>query len=139
MERENIRDAGEGILTVAAVTAEGALPLSGVQVTVYAGKEPIFNTMTDKSGKTPPLYLPTPSPTAGLSPDGGPAFSVYRITAKKEGFYPYENTGVPVFPGIGALQPIGLIPVSPFGGGIPPKGSTYFSAGQALAGGDGNA
>ena len=56
--------------------------------------------------------------------------NVYLI--EKDGFYLHENRAVPVFSGVVSIQNAELIPLSPYGNGVPPVGSTDFSSEQSL-------
>lgn len=129
---------GSGGLRVSVRTADGALPIAGARVTVWAQdeSEPTATLITDRSGNTEVLALPTPRAAASLSPGSGGAYAVYRLTVESEGYYRQENEGVPIFDGVLSLQNAALIPRAPYeGDATVPQGNTIFMAGQTLEGG----
>lgn len=129
-----------GTLAVQIFTAGGALPVEGAAVTVRSGdgEEGSFirTLYTDESGRTPPLALETPPASGSLSPGGIRPYAVYNVRVEREGFYPHENRNVPIFAGVTSVQSVEMIPLSPYGGGVPPVGSTDLSSGQSLNGGN---
>ena len=97
-----------GFLQVFVRTARDSLPVTSAEVLV---ESPTLSRglITDRSGRTEIIPLPTPSASGSLSADGKDPFALYRVTVKKEGFYPQTTENVPVFAGITSLQPITLI------------------------------
>ena len=134
MAEQNGRASGS--LIVRTVTAQGALPIEGAAVTVRSSGEggtPFLRTVyTDESGRTPILTLDTPPVASSLSPGGVRPYATYDIRIEKDGFYLHENRAVPVFSGVVSIQSAELIPLSPYGNGVPPVGSTNFSSEQSL-------
>lgn len=124
---------GYGALIIQVALAKGAIPLSGVHITVNAteGDEIQPETfMTDNSGKTPPIVLPAPSAVYSQTPGGNiKPYSVYNITAQLAGYYPEELTNVPVFEGITSIQPIMMIPLSE---AHVPKDELYIDENQSV-------
>ena len=118
---------GEGRLRIQATTADGALPVKGALVRISRAAEAgfpdvsLYTFETDESGLTPIVILEAPPKGESLAPGAEDVYAVYRVTVSREGFYPVEIGRVPVFDGVGALQPIALIPVSE-GGAFSPAG-----------------
>ena len=110
-----------GRLTVAVYTANGALPVEGVTVTVSGAEDGnrdiLYTVTTDRSGRTPTLSLPAKPPSDSLTPgyDGRP-YAVYDIRVVKDGYYVHENRAAPVFSGITSLQQAELIPLARYEG-----------------------
>lgn len=134
MAEQNGRASGS--LIVRTFTAQGALPVEGAAVTVRSAGEggtPFLQTVyTDESGRTPILILDTPPAASSLSPGGARPYATYDIRVEKDGFFLHENHAVPVFSGVFSIQNAELIPLSPYGNGTPPVGSTDFSSQQSL-------
>ena len=124
-----------GFLIVTVRTAGGALPIEGATVTVESGEEggSFIRTLTsDQSGRTPIIALDTPAASGSLTPGGIRPYALYNIRVEKEGYYVHENRGAPVFAGVTSVQGAEMIPLSPYGDGTPPAGSTAFTSGQSL-------
>ena len=101
-----------GYLLVEVRTAEGALPVSGAQVTVTSqpGEGNVRITVeTDKSGRTERLVLPTASRNMNQSSDNPQSYISYHVSVVADGYYPFEASPVPVFVGVTTLQPAILI------------------------------
>jgi len=103
-----------GRLIVRTVTAGGALPLEGVQVTVLGGDPQNQNIslglLTDQSGNTEAIDLPAPSAALSRSPGNLAPFATYHLIAEKEGYYLHEALQLPVFSGITSVQTLEMIP-----------------------------
>lgn len=113
-----------GYLQVFVRTAGESLPVPFAEVLVD-GNGIERRLITDRSGRTERIPLPAPpavnSVTAGMSDP----FALYRVRVRKEGFYTQTTEKVPVFTGVGSLQPITLIGVAEYGGeSLNPKSST---------------
>ena len=76
------------------------------------GKQVLHQTVfTDDSGFSPLMTLPAVSAKLSLTPDNAVPYVTYTIRVVKDGFYPTENTKVPIFEGITSRQPVYLIPL----------------------------
>ena len=97
-----------GFLQIFVRTANGSLPVPDARITVTGnGEEHIL--FTDQSGKSERISLPAQPKESSLSSRLPSPFNTYRVTAEKEGFYRQITENVPIFAGIGSLQPITLI------------------------------
>ena len=97
-----------GFLQIFVRTANESLPVPDARVTVTGnGEERIL--FTDQSGKTERISLPAQPRENSLSSRLPYPFMTYRVTTEKEGFYRQTTEKVPIFAGVGSLQPITLI------------------------------
>ncbi len=115
-----------GTLRVQVFTARRAFPVGGAEVQVSKrfpeGKHVIGNYITDSSGSTVDILLPTPSADSSLSPhvyDGTESdeeikkpYSTYDITVKKDPYITYNFYDVPIFKGIVSRQDVDMIPIT---------------------------
>lgn len=123
MNEENL-----GMLRIKTFLAEGAIPLQGVNVLIESseddGKAIKYSRSTDRDGLTEEIRLPAPSKSLSLSPDpSSRPYSVYNVTASKNGYYTKRITGVPIFSGISSVLPINMIPESSDGESPVPEGN----------------
>lgn len=107
-------DIGKLIVNVA--TAQGAIPLEDATVSVFydePDRHGLFTSaVTDTSGKTPRIELPAPARSLSEKPGIGKPFATYHIHVEKEGYYPVENAGIPIFSGVTSIQPVEMIPLA---------------------------
>lgn len=115
----NDTNAGQGYLRIKTSTAGNAFPVSGAIVYIKSytegnedGGDVLYSLRTDEDGLTETVALPAPSREYTLSPGSDKVFSEYNIEIKKDGYYPVENIGVPIFDGVTSIQPVELIPLS---------------------------
>ena len=108
-----------GYIRVTVRTAGGAIPIPRAIVTVKDENEALLAVFfTDENGNTPTLKVIAPPISNTQSPGaGGAPFSLYNIDTDKSGYKSVRNVGVPVYPGITAIQPVELVPVSEDGDG----------------------
>ncbi len=121
MYQENLPPDSMGYLVVHATTARGAIPLEGARVYVR-GYEPEFtpsrgdiliSTVTGRDGNTERIVLPAPARQNSEAPQNAlPAFSNYNLEVRLEGYGMQSFSGIPIFSGITAIQPVDLIPLS---------------------------
>ena len=102
-----------GYLTIQARTADDAVPLQGVQVTVLDDQgRGIYELITDENGETQTIPLETVSRDFSLeSSYAGKPYVSYGVFAQAPGFNSFYITGVPVFEGEIAIQPLALVPM----------------------------
>jgi len=115
--RESMR--GVGYLTFKTRTAQSALPVENVRITVSgSGKgntEPIVTVLSDVNGNTERIELPAPPRMESMLPGfNGEPFSRYDVRAEADGFYPSEFFGAPVFEGVTSVQTINLVPLAEY-------------------------
>ncbi len=126
---------GIGHLMINARTANGALPVPGVMITVTStGENPeILGVLTTtESGNTATLDIATPPKSASLSPgyQGNP-YATVLIEADKSGFYSGQYISVPVFPDVLTVQPVNLLPLPDYFDGTPSEGTQFFEEREA--------
>lgn len=127
---------GTGYLIVRATTARGAIPLEGAQVTVRnrlpefeeERGDAITSVVTDRSGNTRRIELPTLPKAASETPANRKPYATYDVEVFRDGYYQHRYYGIPVFDGITAVQQADLIPLpeNGFPDGITPDGTLYF-------------
>ncbi len=102
-----------GYLKMQARTADDAIPLQGVQVTVLDDQgRTVYELITDESGETQPVPLETVSRDFSLEPSfAGAPYISYDVFAQASGFNSVYVSGVPVFEGETAVQPLALAPM----------------------------
>ncbi len=104
-----------GFLQIWATSARGVFPIENATVTVSGvenGVPVLYRTVfTDQSGLTPLMALPTVSAQLSMQPGNQNPFTLYTVQIEKNGFFPVENTGVPIYEGIIARQPVNLVPL----------------------------
>ena len=103
-----------GFLQVLVRTAKESLPIRDAQVLVE-GATLSRGLLTDRSGRTEQIPLPTPPASSSQSAGQKAPFALYRVTVEKAGFYTQITENVPVFEGIVSLQPITLIGRAEYG------------------------
>jgi len=104
---------GKGNLIIQARTADNALPLSGVKVTIrdHQGRV-LYSLTTDESGETQQISLDTVDKRFSLDPYyTGEQYAAYDLEAEKEGFNRIYINNVQIFDGENAIQPLSLIPM----------------------------
>ncbi|MCI7767982.1 MAG: hypothetical protein MSJ26_08415 [Oscillospiraceae bacterium] len=113
-----------GFLQFEVFTAGGAYPVPGAVVIVKkmlpAGVGLVRVLFTDRSGRTPTIALPAPSPELSQNPmNTARPFSEYNVTVRARGFYTMKDIKIPIFAGIKTVQPIDLIPLPEYSGETP--------------------
>lgn len=113
-----------GFLQVFVRTAGESIPVTGADVLVE-GDGVSQRLTTDRSGKTERIPLPAPRAENSATAEGIDPFALYRVSVSKEGFYTQVTQNVPVFAGIGSLQPVTLIGIAEYGrDSLVPQSST---------------
>lgn len=142
-ERSSEELSGTGYLLIRATTAKGAIPLEGVRVMVRnrlpeftEGRgDVILSTVTDRSGNTERLALPTPPRVESEHPGGHKPYATYDVDLSADGYYQHRYSAVPVFDGITAVQQADLIPLPENGipDGATSDGTLYFRTEESQA------
>ena len=103
-----------GYIRIHAYTSFAKLPLNDVAVTITATDGTTIATrLTDRSGLTNPIEIPTPDKNAGTSSDTGIVpYTAVNVYARQEGFEQVENEHVQVFPGVITEQDLELVPLA---------------------------
>ncbi len=128
----NASPGGVGYLQVRVSTAQSALPLENVLVVIRSnadqGDEIVSTVVTDRSGLTPRIALPTVPRKMSEVPGNPHPFYTYHIEASKEGYYNQFYQNVPVFDEISAVQSVEMIPLPQNGyeNGFTPDDNRFF-------------
>ena len=122
-----------GFLQVLVRTAGESLPVRDASVFIE-GETVARRLLTDKSGRTEQIALPTPPASNSLKAGQTAPFALYRVTVEKEGFYRQVTENVPVFAEVVSLQPITLIGLAEYESGtLIPESSTGTVPGDPQA------
>ncbi len=104
-----------GYLQIFAFTGNEAEPLPGAQVVVTrtSGDTELLyaNTVTDRSGLSPVIPLPSVDPSLTLQPGNAEPYIAYNVQVSALGFSPVLFENVPVYGGNGVTQPAALVPL----------------------------
>ncbi len=107
-----------GQLRFLVFTARSALPVKGAECRVSKSINDsvltMFSLVTDESGQTPIVHLPTKPKANSQTPseDGVPPYSVYDAVVSAEGFDTVIYKNIPIFSGILSVQRVAMIPSS---------------------------
>jgi hypothetical protein len=109
-----------GRLTVRVYTSQAQIPVEGATVVVTQteadGKYRLLSVqVTDDSGQTAPIVLPTPPAAESESPGASPtgqAFTLCDVWAEHPGFAMLVVEDVQIFPGVETEQNMVLSPLS---------------------------
>lgn len=114
-----------GYLQIFAFTGNEAEPLPGAQVVVtrQSGDTELLyaNTVTDRSGLSPIIPLPSVDPALTLQPGNAQPYIAYNVQVSALGFSPVLFENVPVYGGNGVTQPAALVPLIPGENGDIPR------------------
>lgn len=129
-----MEESGKGYLTVNVRTAGGALPVEGAIITVTRQEGTLSTVIavmiSDASGVSDIIEVPTPPRDNSLVPGSGPVSSFYTIDTDREGYYHVVNENVPVFDGVTAIQQVLLVPIAGGRNDLTPYDLTRFSVGE---------
>lgn len=102
-----------GYLQVQTRTAQGAIPLAGVRVTILDDEGiTLYRLATDESGETRAVPLQTLDRSFSQNPDYlGTPYIGYGAIVEAEGFESASFTGIPIYDGETATLPVILIPL----------------------------
>ncbi len=107
-----------GNLQIYAYTGSTAEPIEGAQVFVSRdngeGSLLYASTVTDRSGLTPMIPLPSVDPMLTMSPEAaqsGLPYIAYDIQVSALGFTPIRFENVPIYGGNSVTQPAALLPL----------------------------
>ncbi len=102
-----------GYLIIQARTADGAIPLSGVEIRILDEEgRTVRELTTDESGATEAVSLETVDKSFSLSPDyTGIPYTAYDVLVRAAGFDSVYISEIPIYEGETAIQPAGLTPM----------------------------
>lgn len=105
-----------GYLKVVATSAEGTIPLADVSVIVSQNvaqrHEILYTLLTDASGETPVVELPTPPKVLSESPnDTVKPYAQYDVSTYLHGYFQVTNSRVPIFSGVTSIQRVNMVPL----------------------------
>ena len=117
-----------GTILTRVYTSRAQLPVEGATVAFLrrdaGGKRTLLAVrVTDRSGRTAPVEVPTPALSASEAPGGGQPFAVCDIWAEAPGYELQAVDNVQIFPGTQTLQELELVPLperAPAGTAQPP-------------------
>lgn len=128
---------GEGRLIIRVTGGNGAFPIKDALVNVSGrnsddeGSGIIYSLRTDESGLTETVVLPAPSGSLSLTPGTGvQPYSVYDITASKNGYIDSEIAGVQIFDTITAIQTFDMVPLQARRSGVRTNDSLPYDTGE---------
>lgn len=113
MKKEKFRFMAIGYLTIQARTAHDAVPLSGVQATVFDSQgNTIYQLATDENGEVQEVPLETLdqrfSQNAYFT---GTPFTSYNVLAQAAGFNSLYISDIPIYENETAILPLSLVPM----------------------------
>lgn len=103
-----------GYIQIRAYESRAQLPLKDVAVTVtIPDGTAIAMGITDRSGRLPPIAVPTPEKAESLTPEPGERpYALVNIYARLSGYEQVEAENTQVFPDTVTDQDLELIPLS---------------------------
>lgn len=102
-----------GYLIIQARTADGAIPLSGVEIRILDEEgRTVQELTTDESGETETVSLETVDKSLSLSPEyTGIPYMAYDVVVRAAGFNSLYISEIPIYEGETAIQPAELVPM----------------------------
>ncbi|MBQ8587314.1 MAG: spore cortex-lytic protein [Oscillospiraceae bacterium] len=107
--------ASTGYLTARVFTSTAQLPIRNATVAVTQngdnGTRQLAVRLTDESGRTPRISLPTPELQGSLTPGTVSPFTTVNLTVEYPGYERVLVEGLQIFPGIITEQEVELLPI----------------------------
>ena len=105
-----------GTIITRTFTSRGQLPLENVTISIlrHSGNalpQLINVQISDRSGNTLPVTLPTPDLVNSQSPNGPTPYALFDIWAELPGYQLLVIQNIQVFPGISSIQNLPLVPL----------------------------
>lgn len=102
-----------GYLIVQARTAHDAIPIKGARVQVLDDQGgSVYELISDEDGETRKVSLETVEKSLSLNADYfGEPFVRYDVVAQAEGYESFHISGIPIFEGETAIQPLAFEPL----------------------------
>lgn len=91
-----------------------SIPVPNAQIIVTTTEEPdqiLYTLVTNSSGQSEVLELPTPPFSYSQSEDNPRPYATYNFTIYAEGYEPITIQAGEVFPAVTSIQPVELIPI----------------------------
>ncbi len=91
-----------------------SIPIPNAKIQVYSAEEPdilLYTLVTDSSGQTEGITLPTPPLSYSLNSDSPQPFSQYRFIIVAEGYEPLTINGSEMLADETSIQPAALVPI----------------------------
>jgi len=110
--------AQQGSFIAHVFTSNGSIPVAGATVIVtrripgQSKPELLGLQITDGSGRTSPILIPTPDAAVSQAPDGGVGWSSVDVSAHHPRYEQIYVHGVQIFPGVQTVQNFQLIPLA---------------------------
>lgn len=116
--------ASTGTIITRSFTSRGQLPLENVTVSILSrgvGSLPqLINVqISDRSGNTLPVTVPTPDLINSQGPNRPTPYALFDIWAELPGYQLLVIQNIQVFPGISSIQNLPLVPLPDVGGRSP--------------------
>ena len=109
--------ASSGTIIAHVFTSRAQLPVPGALVALLRsdpGEKPTLLALrvTDESGFTSPVRLPTPDLSQGTSPGGDTPYALVTLWCEAPGYGYQVVEGIEVYPGVETVQDVELVPLS---------------------------
>lgn len=116
--------ASTGTIITRSFTSRGQLPLENVTVSILRQSEgalpQLINVqISDRSGNTLPVTVPTPDLINSQGPNRPTPYALFDIWAELPGYQLLVIQNIQVFPGISSIQNLPLVPLPDVGGRSP--------------------
>lgn len=105
-----------GRLKLEVHTAAGRQPVEGARISISYTGDPegtLEEAVTDENGQSREIELPAPPLEYSMEPSEYQPYAEYTLRITREGYAPVDVTGTEVMPGILALQPVSMEPLTP--------------------------
>ena len=109
-----VTSTGAGRLIFFVTRVSTTIPIADAVIQVYSQEEPdnlIDTLITNSSGQTTPLTLPTPPLSYSMNADAPQPFSQYRFIIIADGYEPLTINGSELLANETSIQPVALVPV----------------------------
>lgn len=121
-----------GYLIVQARTANDAIPIKGAQIQILDDRgSNVYELTTDENGETKKVSLETVDKSLSLDVNyTGTPYVRYDVLAQAAGFKSFHISGIPIFEGETAIQPLAFEPVQQTGRSLDNPPVTEISIGN---------
>ena len=133
-KNENPDYTDSGNLQIRVSTENQAVPIEGAVVIIshtdQQGRFVDRTLLSDQSGLTPIVTLPTKNRLLSLAPGNPDPFASYTVDVTAQGYFPKRFVDLPIYGGVTAIQSVSMIP-------LPEAGAddtvlTYLEGGPSL-------